>query len=771
MTINILKSLDNVSISLKLSTSVLLILSVFIAVSIFVVSRLTLLDNSVTELTRLTHNSTAILDINKDISELQRTALVYGQSGSESVIKKMTITYHSIKENLRDIQTNTLDKKNLALIHNMTQVVKRYGDNINSLKERFTYRRNLLDVKLPDIRIEGVNYLKQVIQDAKNNNHSSRDLTQFILQNWLEASIDAHSFIKTKKYKIKVRVNNKIKLIHETNLKLQTTLPKESIIGNYKFVKLIDNFKSTFDQSIQANRIYLSLVNVVMAGEALEFTTLSNKLRSLTLKKLNAISVQSRYEVHNSKKIVTLTLLISIPFLSLIAFYNAFNLSSSIKKISSTFTSLIHGNFDQAIPGLTRKDEIGQLARAADAFKGVSQNFKEAKVKAEQATRIKSEFLANMSHEIRTPMNGILGMVSLLHGTPLTGEQKDMIQTISSSGDSLMTVLNDILDLSKAESGNILLEKKSFSLVKFINDINFIFTNLANDKGIVFSSKIINDLFPEYIIGDITRLKQVIINLLSNAVKFTEKGSVSLEVDCIQIDDKNYSLRFLIIDTGIGISEAAQETLFQAFTQADTSITRKFGGTGLGLAISSKLANLMGSDIKISSTVGKGSTFELQINFEVGCKPIELSTTDYTRTDNQVIDILLVEDNNVNIKIATMMLKKIGYECDIACNGQEAVNLVKQKVYSIILMDMQMPVMDGIQASKIIKQHSNGQNTPIVAMTANVLQEDKNKCFESGMDYFVSKPFNIAALSEVITNALSNSALNNSNNSYEHSQS
>jgi len=745
---------------------------VFITVSIFVVTRLTLLDNSVSELTRLTINSTAILDINKDISELQRTALVYGQSGSAAVIKKMATTYHNIEKNLKVIEDNTLDEKNFFLIKNMSQVVKRYGENINSLKNRYIYRRNLLDIKLPSLRIEGVNYLKYAIQDAKsNNNTDSSNLSQLILQNWLEANIDAHSFIKTKKYNLKKSVYNKIQIINDTNINLQPFLSKKAIIRNYKFVKLIGSFKYTFDQAIQANRIYLSLVNVVMAGEALEFTTLSNKLRTLTLDKLNTISAQSRYEVHNSTKIVTLTLLISIPFLSLIAFYNAFNLSSSIKKISSTFTSLINGNFDQAIPGLTRQDEIGQLARAADAFKGVSQNFKEAKVKAEEATRIKSEFLANMSHEIRTPMNGILGMVSLLHGTPLTGEQKDMIQTISSSGDSLMTILNDILDLSKAESGKIILEKKSFSLVNFVNDINFIFTNLANDKGIVFSSKIINDVFPEYIIGDITRLKQVIINLLSNAVKFTAKGSVALEIDCTAVDEKNYSLRFLIKDSGIGISESAQKTLFQAFTQADTSITRKFGGTGLGLAISSKLANLMGSDIKISSIVGQGSTFQLDINFEVGSKPIELSTTDYSRTDNHDIDILLVEDNSVNIKIATMMLKKIGYDCDIACNGQEAVDLVEQKVYSIILMDMQMPVMDGIQASKIIKQHTNGQATPIVAMTANVLQEDKDKCFEAGMDYFVSKPFNIAALSEVISNALSNSTLNNSNNSYEQSQS
>jgi len=655
-----------------------------------------------------------------------------------------------------DEETTAVESK--ALVKNMIDVVNRYGDNINSLKSRYQFKQDLLDVKLPGIRTRGTEYLKSIIEYSKEKkDFETISISQSILQLWLEANLDADLFVKSREYMIKKGVYLKLDEIISLNGKLSPRLRNEKNFNNKDFINLITQFRSTFDQAVQANRIYLSLINVVMAGEALEFTTLANKLRERTLEVLDGISTQSKSEVTYSNQIIKLVLLLSIPFIILIAVFYNYSISKGIKAIANTFTLLLKGDYTQDVPGLNRKDEIGQLAIAANAFKEVSSKLKEAKLKAEELTRVKTEFLANMSHEIRTPMNGVLGMVSLLKGTKLTSEQNDMVNTISSSGDSLMTILNDILDLSKAESGKIKLEMDSFSLVDLLNELSFIFTNMANEKHITYHCEIKDDEYPDYIVGDITRLKQILINLISNAIKFTEEGSVTLRLACERVSNQFCEIKFRVEDTGIGISEEAQRNLFKAFNQADTSITRKFGGTGLGLVISSKLAALMESEIKIESELGKGATFEFSIDFELGEKPQTKSSEQDIPVNAGSIRILLVEDNAVNITIASMMLEKLGFQCEVAENGEIAVDMVKQEQYDLIFMDMQMPVMDGIQASKIIRQLEHGKTVSIVAMTANVLKEDQDRCFEAGMDHFIPKPINFSVLQEYMQNFSRNS--------------
>ena len=660
----------------------------------------------------------------------------------------MKSVYKRIRDNLSKVETD--DSQNKELIQNMVGVVDRYGENINSLKERFTYRRTVLQETLPNIQKVGSTYLQSIITTERTKgNLKSSVMSLTILQLWLEAHIEAVSFITHKKYKLKKSVYKKITAISNDYYKLSASI-KDKKRPDSEFINLIKKFKETFEQAVQANRIYLSLVNVVMAGEALEFTTLSNKLRSRTIASLNTISDISTEEALHTDKIIKLVLLLAVPLIILIALFYNHSISNSIKSIAHTFTRLLEGDYSHVIPGLNRKDEIGKLAVAANAFKEVSGKFKDAKIKAEEATRIKSEFLANMSHEIRTPMNGILGMVSLLHGTPLTSEQQDMLRTISSSGDSLMTILNDILDLSKAESGKIQLEQRSFSIADCLNELSFVFSNLANEKGISFSTEIVNDDYPKYIVGDITRLKQILINLLSNAIKFTEHGYVKLILNCKKLETNKFNIQFKISDTGIGISDDAKKVLFQAFSQADTSTTRKFGGTGLGLVISSKLAQLMGADIKINSTLGKGTTFTFDIDFYEGEEGIPQPVTELIPTKHKQQSILLVEDNLVNTKIATMMLKKLGYECDHAENGQIAVDCVKDKHYDLIFMDMQMPIMDGIEATKIINTLENGKQSVIIAMTANVMKEDRDRCYAAGMSHFVSKPISMESLKNLL---------------------
>jgi signal transduction histidine kinase/CheY-like chemotaxis protein len=375
----------------------------------------------------------------------------------------------------------------------------------------------------------------------------------------------------------------------------------------------------------------------------------------------------------------------------------------------------------------------------------------------EQSNNQISRFLANMSHEIRTPMNGLLGMVSLLSDTKLSSEQSNMLETITSCGKGLLHVLNDILDYSKFESGNLELERLDFELIKCIDEIIYLSSFEASNKNIniVFE---IDQITPKYLTGDIIRIKQILMNFMSNAVKFTHDGDIKILISSEKVDAINYKVNFAIKDTGIGISEENQKKLFQAFIQADSSITRKFGGTGLGLAITAKLANAMDGKVSVESKEGVGSTFSLFLPLEQAQSGLNLATNQHESKASKKLpetamthQILVVEDNPINQIVAEKMLKKLGFSCDIAVNGLEALTAVANKKYSLIFMDMQMPVMDGLSATKKIVEKYGNKRPTIVAMTANVFQEDRDRCINAGMNDFIAKPIDEAELLRVLS--------------------
>jgi CheY-like chemotaxis protein len=364
----------------------------------------------------------------------------------------------------------------------------------------------------------------------------------------------------------------------------------------------------------------------------------------------------------------------------------------------------------------------------------------EAKKIAEKNAKMKDLFLSNMSHEIRTPMNAITGFGRLLASTKLDNEQAEYTNSINIASTNLLNIINDILDFSKIESGQIVMEHIKFSLKEQIQNVRKILTFNAQIKNLEFKYYF-DEKLPDMVMGDPTRLNQVMVNLLNNAIKFTEEGFVELRVEVVKKLENKTEVKFEINDSGIGIAPDKLEVIFDRFTQANTNTTRKYGGTGLGLSISKSLAELLGGELIVASEEGKGSTFSFNLLFE---NPMEAEESEIKLVEPETglydTKILLVEDNLLNQKLALRVLQKRGFLADLAENGAEAVEILKTKTYDLILMDLQMPEMDGYQATTYIRNEMKLQ-TPIIAMTAHSIVGEKAKCLDIGMNDYLPKPF------------------------------
>lgn len=413
------------------------------------------------------------------------------------------------------------------------------------------------------------------------------------------------------------------------------------------------------------------------------------------------------------------------------------------KKLDAKQKSILQVLADQVIANLELIKKNRELIRLSE--------------KEEELQNSKSQFFANMSHEIRTPVHGILGVTDLLAETKLLTEQEDYVQTIRKSGRLLLNLLNDILDFSKLESGRMTFENIAFDLMDLLREVFSLFEMDARIKNLEFKleSGKIESLI---VVTDPNRLKQILVNLLSNAFKFTEKGSVIVELSTKPIASKQVEIQIRVKDTGIGIPEPKLRELFQAYTQADTSVSRKYGGTGLGLAISKNLGNLMNLKLTATSVMNRGSVFEVSGPLPVAEKSellIEPKKSIFHLNDNLSpnLKILVAEDNEINQMLIRRVLEKLGYTPKIVSNGIEALHHIETYGADVLFLDIQMPELSGIDTAKILTQHTNQAKRPyIIAITANANQSDRDACLAAGMDQYISKPFHKEEIAILLNN-------------------
>ncbi len=739
-----------------------------------------------------------MLKFDKDVAEFQRQILVFSYSDKITNTAQLILLHQQLIDDINELIAKDVSaqKHKTDLLNQIKSAIEGLSEKIDSLESQRRHRESIINNTLEDaFRIIDAGIYELFIQTEKKRSASS------IQQLWdIEHHLDKAKTLSTRyfnkhDFKMKQDVLNSIQQVEKVLNSLSLLSSEPSFTQKIQsLLQSTAKTKQIFNQAVQADRNYLFLINVVLAGETSELSKLSEALRNIYLDQQQELIANTEQHSRFIKNFSIFSSIAGVFFATLIALFIINRIRVPLISITDTFSRLAQGENLQQIPGTDRVDEIGKLAQAANVFRQTNahtqtllvqaeeftQQLKQREIdlemavkKAEAANVSKSQFLANMSHELRTPMNAILGMLLLLHKTELSAKQIEYIAKTEGAAKTLLSLLNDILDLSKAEAGKMELDPVAFNLDIFLRDLYVILSTSLGQKPVELRFNVDPNI-PRYLLGDSLRLQQILINLGGNAIKFTQKGLVEIVITQNAISSDWVTLTFSVNDSGIGIAPENQQKIFSEFTQAESSTTRRFGGTGLGLAISQRLLSLMGGKLTLQSAEGVGSQFSFTIQLP------RLSTEQITKlhsinqntstekNNNRLVDmkILLVEDNLTNQQIALELLQTEGAIVEVANNGQEALDFLThhlQRDHSpgvdIILMDLQMPIMDGITTTQKIRQELHLHDLPIIAMTANAMKSDREACLNVGMNEHVGKPFNLQDLITTLRTQVGWSAL------------
>lgn len=690
------------------------------------------------------HQQLLLQEITQGVTVIDSLSQRFTSEGHQSAVDRVDMVTRRLKSQLAEVvlTASSPDMKNN--FRKMDQHLDIFSTTFQTVIQEKTLRSKLVTIELP--------HTASLINEAFDSLDKERSIAPQKVRNlrfqFLQTRLMANKYFDELDSKY---VDSAIEQLEKIQIHLEA-LGRDNLMLQGSLTKAkdaTDDYKAALLRAVQATQSYLYLTNVVMAGEVGEFLYKTDKIEKIS-------AVQSNLGYREAKAAMTRTMVALIGvFLFVVVFAPIFSvrLSASIIKpisrITATFRLLADGENVTHIPGGYEKDEMGELARAAEKFRAKNKEATELMVKteaAEAANRAKSVFLANMSHELRTPLNAILGFSNLMRSEKgITQEQRKTLDIINKSGEHLLKLINDVLDMAKIESGHIFVEDTVFDLGEVVLDVTDLMEIRAKAKGLSLQ-RYQSSKCPRYIRADLVKLRQILINLIGNAVKFTSQGAVMLRLDARSSDVREQLLLLIEVeDTGAGIAGEDQERIFEPFVQIGAPATQK--GSGLGLTITRQFVDLMGGSISVESAPGGGTKFRVEV--PVGrVEEAEISTAEIIRgrvvgmvSGQPEFRILIVEDETENWLLLQRLLEQVGFRVRVAKDGAEGVQMFESWKPHFIWMDIRMPVMDGLEATRRIRELIGGKDVKIAACTASVFTEERDQCLSAGMDDFIRKPY------------------------------